>query len=195
MNSFVDRTMISHAVVILGLCVGAWMWQVQPRMKQLAELDRQIEENQKAKSAFTAQAVEAAVKRLDVAKLRLEQIESSNDLASDSSRFYGLVMDLADANDVQIKSLQPQASQRATTDASAQVTRIDMSVEGRYANVANFLDDISELPAFTMPISVQLTPTVIEQQPLVTANFACAVLKFSIPHNLDSLAGATDAHP
>lgn len=195
MNSYVDRQMFSHLVVILGACVGAWMWQVQPRMRQLTDLNRRVQENQSAKSAFTADAVDMAVKRLDFAKLRLVDIEASNALATDSSRFYGLVMDLADANHVLIKSLQPRSGQLAPADAKVLVTRIDLSIEGQYSDVAKFLSDVSDLPVYTTPVSLQLTPTVVGRKTLVTANFTCGILQFPIPESLATLAGVNDGHP
>jgi Tfp pilus assembly protein PilO len=194
-NPIIDRTLFSHLIVIIGVCVGAWVWQVQPRMKQLGMLQQRIEANQSTSSAFTAQAVEAAAKRLDAAKLRLAQIEASNSLADDSSRFYGLVMDLADEHGVQIKSLQPRTSNKVAADATVLVTRIDLSIEGAYKDVANFLAAMSNLPAFTSPLSLQLTPNIINNKPLVTANFSCGLLKFPIPQSLTSLAGATHGNP
>jgi Tfp pilus assembly protein PilO len=188
----IDRQFFANLVIIIGVCVGAWMLVVEPKIVELAKLEGEIAES-KAAPTVSAELISAAAQRTARTTARVEEIAASNRMAEDSSAFYGLVMDLGDKHGVQIKSMQPKPSQKASADAAYRVMRIDLAVEGRYEKVAAFLEDVQNIPAFTKPLSLTLSPSVLDDERAVTAAFSCGILSFTIPSTLTSSGGTNDA--
>jgi Tfp pilus assembly protein PilO len=141
------------------------------------------------------QSIEAAAQRMGALKLRMADIATYNQLAGDSSRFYGLVMDLADAHGVQVQSLQPGSIKQSTDEKQVSVTRINLSVEGEYQQVASFLDGICNLNAFIRPQTLQISPTRSSSKDLVDVTFSCDVLSFVIADSLAGLGEQDHAKP
>jgi Tfp pilus assembly protein PilO len=138
--------------------------------------------------------MEAAAKRMESVRQRLKEIEASNQLGGETSRLYGLVMDLADTHSVQIQSLQPVAGKPAKDDLVT-MSKIELVVEGSYENVAAFIEAVHRLNAFIRPLSLQLTPRTIDGQPGVTAALGCGVLSFALADALAQPGGAEHGKP
>jgi len=194
MSVLLDREFIVQAVVILAVCLGAWMMAVQPKVRELARLEQTIAENSPAAGAINQQTVQDAAARMNTVRQRLTQIDAANRLASDSSKLYGLVMDLADTHGVQVQSLQPGAMQKKSpTETQVSVMRLDLTVEGSYENIAGFLEAVNDLDVFIRPNSLQVAPTRVNGKALVSATFGCDVLSFAMGDTLSGLMhpGAT----
>jgi Tfp pilus assembly protein PilO len=188
----IDRQFLANVLVIIGVCVGAWMLIVEPKMVELAKLETEIAEH-KAAPTISPELIQAAAQRNARTTARVEDIMASNRMADDSSEFYGLIMDLADRHQVQIKSMQPKPSTKSTVEPPFRVMRIDLAVEGEFERIAAFLDDIHDIPAFTKPLSLTLSPTMTNDMRAVTASFSCGVLSFTIPPTLANAGATTDA--
>ena len=196
MNLTTSRQFIVQAVIALGLCIGVWMIIVRPKIDELIRLERTIADAPGLSGPFSSQTIEQAARRMNVIRERVAQIEDRNHFAEDTSHLYGLVMDLADSNGVQVQALQPGGSKRPTGAAAPMsVTRLDMTVEGPYENVAAFLDAVVNLDAFVRADSLQLAPTKSNGKSLVSAAFDCDVISFTIEDALTNPGGASHAQP
>lgn len=179
MNLPIDREFIAQAVIVMAVCVGAWMFVAKPQAQELAKVEHEVAAAVASTAPLKPATIEAAAKRMDSSKRRLEEIEAFNQFADDSSKLYGMVMDLADIHGVQVQSLQPSAVKLAS-DAPFTMMEVDLIVEGQYESVAAFIDAINQIKAFIKPVSLQMTPTSAQGQPRVTAAFGCGVLSFTL---------------
>ena len=80
-------------------------------------------------------------------------------------------------------------------NAPMAATRLDMTVEGPYENVAAFLDAVVNLDAFIRADSLQLAPTKSNGKSLVSATFDCNVMSFTIDEALTNPGGIVHAAP
>ncbi len=196
MNMSANRQFIIQAVLALGLCIGVWMIIVRPKIDELIRLERTIAEAPGLSGPFSSQTIEQAAKRMNFIRERVAQINDRNGLADDTSRLYGLVMDLADSSGVQVQALQPGGTKTSmTSNAPFTATRLDMTVEGPYENVAAFLDAVVNLDAFVRADSLQLAPTKSNGKSLVSATFDCNVMSFAIDDALTNPGGNEHAAP
>jgi Tfp pilus assembly protein PilO len=196
MNLSTSRQFIVQSVLALGLCVGVWMITVRPKIDELIALERTIAEAPGLSGPFSSQTIEQAAKRMNVIRDQVGQISARNRLADDTSRLYGLVMDLADSSGVQVQALQPGGTRTSmAANAPLSATRLDMTVEGPYENVAKFLDSVISLDAFIRADSLQLAPTKTNGKSLVSATFDCNVMSFKIDEALTNPGGIAHAAP
>lgn len=195
MSARSTRELIAQAAIVLAVCVGAWMMLVKPKIDEVARLEQEIATmSANPAQAVNQQTVEGAARKVSAVKERVRHIHDFNALANDSSRFYGIVMDLADSHGVQVHNLQPGSSRQTTEDGKVIITRITLGAEGDYARLATFLDAVCSVDAFIRPVSLQLDPSRDETRATVEATLTCDVLNFPIDPALgDLLAGpATD---
>jgi Tfp pilus assembly protein PilO len=182
------RDLIAQAVVVLAICVGAWLMLVKPKIDELARLEKQEAEHTAGSSqTLTQQTVENAARRMTALKDRVQTIKTYNALADDSSRFYGIVMDLADTHGVSVHSLAPGAGKQTEADGKITITRITLGVEGEYARVASFLDAVCTVNAFIRPLSLQIDPSRANDGSGVDASLTCDVLSFAVDGSLTEL--------
>jgi Tfp pilus assembly protein PilO len=185
------RDLIAQAAIVLGVCVGGWMMLIRPQAEELARLDQQIAEHAAlSNTGINEQSIQKAANRMGQIKSRLADVVDYNALANDSSRLYGLAMDLADAHGVQVLSLQPGAMKDVSEDKTVVATRLHMSVQGGYEKIAAFLEDFCQLHAFIKPRDIEIVPSHSGDGGVVEANFACDVLNFAIADSLKLVKGA-----
>jgi Tfp pilus assembly protein PilO len=125
---------------------------------------------------------------------RTAEIQSFNSVGSDTSRLYGLIMDLADSRGVRVQGLQPTSVKQSSDDARIAVTRIALSAQGEYDAIGRFVEDVCELNAFVRPVSVDLTPSRLAGTTVVDFNFTCDFFSFTMDPSLVSL-GADHEQP
>jgi Tfp pilus assembly protein PilO len=196
MNLPLDRDFLLHAVIALGICIGGWMMVVQPKARELARLEQSLADNAANPGSIKQQTIEQAAQQMASIRQRVSEVDWSNRLAGDSSRLYGLVMDLADAHGVQVQNLQPgMASKKAAADAAVSILRLDMTVEGPYESVARFIEAVMQLDTSIRPTSLQLAPTKVNGRPVVTAALGCDVLTFTLSDALAGFTGNDHAQP
>ena len=188
MSITIDRGLLTHTVVVLGMCVGAWMMLVQPQMKGLRAAEAALAAEEKAQQDVSDHLFEKTVQKMKDVKSRIAEIERCNGLMHDSSRLYGSIMDLAAMHGVTIQNLQP-GSEKLSADAKTSVNRIDLSAEGAFDKVASFLDAIIELDGFIRPVSLNVVPTRDEANPTVIAHFSCDAVSFKLPEALAGMGG------
>lgn len=193
MNEMFDRKLIAECATLLAVCLGAWLLIVRPRMSTLAELEAKIEEARSDPARQSRQTVEQLAATLDEVRSEVREITRQNELGRDSSRMYGLIMDLGKRHHVSVARLDP-GTQGAGDDPAVVKTGWSMSVSGRYRQVASFLDGILSIDGFVRPGSLTLSPEgTAGENALVTAQFSCEALSFEIPEALVSIVGEGDA--
>jgi Tfp pilus assembly protein PilO len=195
MTTLVDRDFVAQAVIVLAMCVGGWIIFVKPKIEKVGALELQIAEQAASQTTASPQTIEAAARRMNQTRQRLKQIEAYNRLAGDTSKLYGLVMDLADAHQVQVQSLQPGGAGKQSADQKMTAIQVELVVEGQYQNVATFLEAVCGIEAFIRPVSLQITPTTVDGQNVVAADFECSVLSFSLTDALAGMGGTSNAQP
>ena len=104
----INRELLTQAVIVVGTCVGAFVFFVEPRVERLAEVEAEIVEIQARTSGVDYTAVERLAMRASDIHERVAQIDSRSRLALDSAGLFGRIMDLARFYEVEVKSLKPQ---------------------------------------------------------------------------------------
>ena len=190
MNAKSSRELAAQAVIVLAVCVGAWAIVVKPKIDELGRLDQRMTEQSSSETDLNQQSVEDAARKITTLRDRIREINAFNSLASDSSRLYGIVMDLADAHGVQVHNLQPGSTKQTSNDGKVTLTRVTLGVEGDYAPVASFLDALCEVPAFIRPVSMQLDPARDSNSTSIEAILTCDVLSFAMDNTLEQLVAS-----
>ena len=189
------RTILAHSAIAFAICVGTWMLCVKPKVDSVRKDTQALDEMKgMATSALDQQIVADAANRMNDIRRRAAEIQAFNSVGSDTSRLYGLIMDLADAHGVRVQSLQPTAVKQSSDDAKVAITRIALSAQGEYDALGRFVEDVCELEAFVRPVSVDLTPSRMAGTTVVDVNLTCDFFKFTINPSLVSL-GAEHAKP
>jgi Tfp pilus assembly protein PilO len=194
MNLLLSRELLSQVVIILALSVGGWMLIVQPKISELGELKTMVAEAGSDPNAMGEQAIGQMADRMRAVRSRLVEIDAKNRFAEDTSRMYGIVMDLAREHDVVVRQLDPDSGRRAGDDEeSIRVASLDLTVQGEYEQIAVFLSAMDSLGGFLRPKSLNVTPQYEEGRRFAEANFSCDVLRFALPEALAAMVGADDA--
>lgn len=184
---------LPHAVIAVGVCAGAWMVLVQPKVQTLARI---AASEQQQPIRLAPDQWQRVGERIAAARTDLDQVAQLNDISLDSNRLFNVMMELGDAHRVQVVSLQPahvsSRSRRQSKDraSAASVTRLNISAQGTYQNVARFIDAVSEYSPYFRPHSLQLSPVADGPPPIISARLSCEVLSFTIPRELAQLTGA-----
>lgn len=188
------RPILAQAAIVLAVCIGAWMIFVKPKVDAVAKHEQTLAEHAIASAtAFNAESVTHAANRMSAIRQRAAEIKTFNALSGDTSRLYGQIMDLADAHRIQVQSLQPNSVSQSYDDRVS-VTRISLSAQGEYDNLALFLEAVCSLNAFVKPIGVDMTPSRAAGTTLVDLNFSCDFMSFTMDESLTSM-GADHAQP
>lgn len=188
MNMTFDRGLWTHVVIAVGVCVGAWMMLVQPKVVGLRAAEAAVAANSQSQQEVNELTFQKTVERMKDIKARMAEIERRNSLMHDSSRLYGKIMDLAAHHGVTIQNLQP-GTEKLSADAKMSTYRIDLSAEGPYQQIAAFLEAISAIDGFIRPVSLNMVPMRDASNPTVTVHFSCEAVSFKLPETLAAIGG------
>jgi Tfp pilus assembly protein PilO len=194
MNGPPDRQLIAQIIIVFALCAGSWMMLVQPQIDELHRLQATIAETHRSQVPMGEGAIEQMADELAQVRDRFRRIELRNEFAGDSTRIYGLIMDLADEHGVTVQRLDPGSDQGSDDDEEApiHITTLDMTIEGDYEQVAIFFEAVEQLDGFIRPLTLTLTPREEEGRAFVEARFACQALHFTLPDVLTAMVGGND---
>jgi Tfp pilus assembly protein PilO len=195
MNGLIDRQLIAQVVIIVAVCAGGWMTFVEPRIDELHRLQATIAEASSNPLPMGQESIEQMADQFAKVRDRFRRIEVRNDFAGDSTRIYGLIMDLAEEHGVTVQRLDPGSDGRSDDDEEAPVrfTTLDMTIEGGYEQVAVFLEAVEALDGFIRPVTLSVTPREEEGRSFVEARFACQAVRFTLPEELTAMVGGADA--
>ena len=183
MNLAPDREFLTQGSIALSLCLGGWMFFVRPASEELRLLESEIAQRKVHIASTDQAAVERVAGFAPALRRRAEEIEARGHLA-DSSQVYGCVKTLAEAHSVAVNNLRPGPDPQRGRDKSFTATRVDMTVDGEYENIAMFLDGLNRMGAYLRPVSVQLTPTRGPTPTFTSMQLSFEVLRFSLPPEL-----------
>ena len=192
MRVLMDRVFVVHAVIALAVCLGAWMFLVDPKVQQLHDVEAMIEQRRARLSAMDDAVIEQLAIQAATIRARSDEIESRGRLAEDSALMYGLIMSLADEHGVQVQTLRPQVESKTRLDQRIVATRIDVTMKGSFEKIASFLGALDRAPAYIRLSSLHITPTQQDGRPFVGMRLGCEALSFALPEAVAGVGGFSD---
>ena len=195
MSMPVDREFMAQAIVVAGVCAGAWMMLVRPKAQELSRLEQQIAETAHS-GGMTPQGIEALAASIASSSQRMDEIRRQNAAAEDTSALYGAIMNLASQRSVRVLAVQPSPLKETSRQSAIMAARLTINVQGQFNDIARFLDDMARVDAFIRPMSLQMTPADDLGEGAVNVHFGCDVLAFNAEHMLKGKAAdATGGNP
>ncbi|MHC5002831.1 MAG: hypothetical protein ACYTJ0_06875 [Planctomycetota bacterium] len=190
MSLAINRDLIAQVIIILAVSIGGWMMFVEPAMRELSRLEGEIAGAATSAPAISQATVEMAAARIGEIREWVGEVRRRNVEAADSTTLYGKIMKLAADHGVVVRQLQPNTDDRDGDEGPIEVSRLEMTLEGGFEQVATFIDEIDGIGGFLRPSSLQLAPMVRDDRQLVGARFVCESLRFTLGENLDQLGVA-----
>jgi Tfp pilus assembly protein PilO len=192
MSDPTNRDTISHGVIIVAACVGAWLLFVQPNAREIAQHEATIAAAQSNTGAMSQSDVESAAQKMSQIRQRLDHIRRQNELSSDSSRLFGQIMDLAQKHGVKIQHMSPGSIAKGADPNGVAASRIEMAAQGRFDDLAAFLEAVDEMEGFIRPVSLAMVPLHEEGPGMLTIRFSCEAVTFAMPSALAAMTGGTN---
>ncbi len=192
MRVLIDREFVVHAVIALAVCLGAWMFLVNPKVQQLHDVEAMIEQRRPRFSAMNDAVIEQLAMQAATMRARSDEIESRGRLAANTALMYGLIMSLADEHGVQVQDLRPQVGSKPRIDQPFVATRIDLRVEGSFEKIALFLEALEGISPYIRLSSLHITPNQQDGRPLVRMRLGCEALSFALPEAVAGVRGISD---
>jgi len=191
MNGMIDREFGAQILIALVAVVGAWMMFVEPKSSELAQIEQTILAS--SQSAGEAQLpVSLIAEEAAQVRKKIAEIKRHNNIALNSSDLYARIGRLAQQHDVIVQNMRPGSQSEADAKSSVQTVKIDLSVEGTYANTAEFLDAISSTSAFVRPVTLTISPFSREGEQIVAVRYVCELLQFKMPEALAAFQEASN---
>ncbi|MCA9295030.1 MAG: type 4a pilus biogenesis protein PilO [Phycisphaerales bacterium] len=184
MSGLIDRQVLAQAMIVIGVVAGGYMQFVQPRRAELQSLEATMELGRQSGRLVNEEMIERLAGRLDEITTSIEDILRANTYAEDTSRLFGQMNTIAQANRTRVTNLDPGTAVKIN-DAGVTATRVSLTVTGEYANVAGFLDDLSSLEGFVRIVSASIAPAPAQGSRDVVANVTCEALRFPLPEGLE----------
>lgn len=181
----IDRDSVIQAFIALSLCVGGWMFFVEPGARQLRELDAISKKQRFIASSIDYENLRESADMAPMIRRRARVIFAKGNYSTDLSALYDRITAQAEVHDVQVKNLRPgDERQMGVKGHSFVVTRIDMTVEGDYERIARFLEAMDEIGAFLRAVSVQIAPSKREGDSGTVMQLGFEAMRFNLPESL-----------
>jgi len=179
-----DRDLVVRIIIGFSLTAGAWIFFSQPRAAELSRLEKKVSEFHKRTSAIGIAASEQVVRNVQAIRKQLDQISARNAVSQDSSILYGLIKDLALHHDVHVQKLQPTPEPPNKRNDMITISKVVMTVQGDYEQIANFIDSLQEFGGQVRPMSIHLGALPSQSNEMVNVRLACDVISFELPESL-----------
>lgn len=190
MKDLLDREFLLKIVIILIVSFGAWLLIVHPKVKELEEIHVMLETVSQLGGDSSNASVTSLIVQMRGGREMIGEVEKLNSFTLNTSNLYGLISSIGARNDIVVQSLNPGNDHRRTTGNGYSYTRIDMTLDGTYRNIASFIHDMKDLPGFIRPTSLSITPGSDSSQATAIANFSCEAIIFQLPAVLTEIGGA-----
>lgn len=175
----IDRELLTQAVIVLGVCFGAWMALVQPRAGRMARLEADLERSARETAVLRDAPIEPVAGRVAELRQRCETIADRSRLSRDTARLVSVVVGLAAEERVELSSLQPRLETPDPHRAATDLTRVDLTVQGEYERLASFLGRLDAAGAWLRTLSVQIVPG--SRPGTASMQVTCQALGFALP--------------
>lgn len=195
MKVAVTREIVAQVVIVLAATIGGWMVLVQPMIKEVAELEAKVESAGSGGPSISGDSVELAAARIAEAQREVAKIRERNAMSENSSELYGRIMALAERHGVFVQQLQPGSDVAGQAQLGVRVNEVDMTLRGRYGDVATFLDELDSVGGYLRLTRLQLTPTSDDDESIVHARVGCETLRFILDEQLAQLGKVPDDQP
>lgn len=189
-----DRKLGAEVVIMLAVAVGAWFILVEPRMRELSEL-----QSEKARVVADAglvgtEEIGAMSKQLGAVRARVREIEHRSRFGVDPSDLYGLVMALGEQHALDVQRILPSPKPNTLDEEAAPVSTLsaEVHVRGDFVNMAAFLNALSESEPYVRPVSITLLPFGDIEDPELDCRFAFEMLHFTPDAPLVKLLEGSD---
>ncbi len=185
MNLPIDRDSVIQAFIALFLCVGAWMFLVEPGARELRELDAMSMQQRGMTASIEFENLQESADMAPMIRQRSRAIFAAGNFSTDSSALYEQITAHSKALDVQVKNLRPGVGRKMGAKGRGfVVTRIDMTVQGDYEQIARFLETMDEIPAYLRPVSVQIAPRKGAGESPTVMQLGFEAIQFNLPESL-----------
>lgn len=184
----IDRDLIVQAFIALSFCVGGWMFLVEPGARELRELDAISKQQSRIAESIDYVSLQKSADKAPQLRHRTRDIFAAGQFATDSSALYSRITDQSKEHDVRVKNLRPGIERQMGEEGHRfVVTRLDMTVEGDYEQIARFLEAMDEIGAYLRPVSVQIAPSKGESGSSTVMQLGFEVIRFDLPESLMAL--------
>ena len=185
MNLSFDRDFIIQAFIVVCICVGGWMFLVQPGDTELRALDAVIADRRDVTGSMNHANVEEIANQATVIRARVREIYTAGHFSKDSSALYGRITALAKQHEVKVKNLRSGDEQQMGDKGHMfAVTRVDMTVDGEYEQIAMFLASMDEMGAHLRQVSVQIAPSRSQFGSWTVMQLGFEAIRFNLPESL-----------
>ena len=185
MNLPIDRDSVIQAFIALILCVGAWMFLVEPGARELSELDAISTAQLSIAASIDFEDLHESADKAPMIRQRSRTIFAAGNFSADSSALYERITALSKVHDVKVKNLRPGVERQMGSGVHSFVaTRIDMTVVGEYEHIAMFLDAMDEIGAYLRPVSVQIAPSKKQGDSPTVMQLGFEAIRFHLPESL-----------
>lgn len=191
MKGFLDREFLLKIVIILTVSFGGWLLVVHPKVKELEEIHAMLATVSQLGSESSNASVASLIAQMRGGREMIGEVEKLNSFSLDTSNLYGLISSIGAKHDIVVQSLNPGNDNRHATDKGYSYTRIDMTLDGTFQNIASFIHEMKDLPGFIRPTALTITPGGDSRQAITTANFSCEAIFFQLPEALREIGGAS----
>jgi Tfp pilus assembly protein PilO len=197
MNPSTRRALVVEGVIIMALCLGAWMMWTQPATQSLRQVEAENEQMAHAAPTVGGPSVIGLADHASRLASRVEAIAARSAAARDTAGIYRRCTELARAHGVTVLSLSPgdSAPARAEMDQGPSQYRINLSVEGSYEAVARFIEAIDGVAGYSRIASLEVSVRDAEGAARVHAEFTCETLSFPLVPVLAAVRGGDHAQP
>ncbi len=184
----IDRDLLIQAFIVVSLCVGGWMFLVEPGARELRDLEAISRDHRRVAASMDYRSLQNSADKAPMIRQRASAIFAAGHFAANSAALYDRITAHSKTHDVQVKNLRPGV-EREMGDKGHRfiVTRIDMTVEGDYERIARFLEAMDEIGAYLRPVSVQIAPSKGEFGSSTVMQLGFEAIRFHLPESLMAL--------
>ncbi len=191
MKDLLDREFLIKIVIILIVSLGGWLLLVHPKVKELEDIHVMLDTVSNLGIESSNASVTSLIAQMRGGREMIGEVEKLNSFSLNTSNLYGLISSIGAKHDIIVQSLNPGNDNRHNTEKGYSYTRIDMTLDGSFQNIASFIHDMKDLPGFIRPISLTITPSSDVSQPTAIANYSCEAIIFQLPDALTEIGGAS----
>lgn len=191
MKDLLDREFLLKIVIILIVSLGGWLLVVHPKVKELEDIHVMLDTVSKLGSESSKASVTSLIAQMRGGREMIGEVEKLNLFSLNTSNLYGLISSIGAKHDIVVQSLNPGNDNRHSTENGYSYTRIDMTLDGTYQNIASFIHDMKGLPGFIRPVALSITPGSDGDQAIAIANYSCEAIIFQLPDALTEIGGAS----
>ncbi len=189
MSVTIDRDLLMQVVVVVGSCLGGWVLLVEPRVEKLHAIEAQIIEDRSKVSAGSHVGVIRIAEYAPKLHARADKVDAKGQPARDSAGLYGMMMSLAQRNNLKVRNIQPRV-ERGKADEPVSRTQVDVIVEGTFERLASFLSALDGVGAYIRMQSLRITPTDVGGEHAAVMQLGCEVLSFRLPDEVTAIRGS-----